>query len=74
MILKKLLVYLWQNMPFSNLHLHVQQLLPQLEAQESKDTQGEAEGRGRHLGRCWFYQRILTKPCPGSRALNAILV
>ncbi|KAM7331627.1 hypothetical protein ACRRTK_008335 [Alexandromys fortis] len=42
-ILKKLLVYLWHSILFSNLHLHVQKLMSQLEEQEDQEIHEEEE-------------------------------
>lgn len=51
-VLNKLLIYLRLHMPFSNLHLHVQKLISQLEEQESQEMREEdEEARGRCLRR-----------------------
>ncbi|KAM7331588.1 hypothetical protein ACRRTK_008296 [Alexandromys fortis] len=42
-VLNKFLIYLRLHMPFSNLHLHVQKLISQLEEQESQEIHEEDE-------------------------------
>lgn len=51
-VLNKLLVYLRLHMPSSNLCLHVQKLISQLEEQRSQEMDEEdEEARGRYLRR-----------------------
>lgn len=51
-VLNKLLIYLQLHMPFSKLHLHIQNLISQLKEQESQEGHEEdEEARGRSLRR-----------------------